>query len=177
MSSRECYHRHESGGDHSRLLGHSLRALGNCGALRLWRGACADVSALTDKILDDPHLVPIEGTFNWYLDQDFQVQDDILGLIVAKKYFITDLGSIPRIFWNIIPPLGPATLGYVIHDWLYSTQSFSRAQSDDCLLRLMGQFRVGWAARHTVYWALRACGWVAWNEDAKKGPQFYPSGS
>ena len=128
---------------------------------------------MTDKIIDDPHLVPIEGTFLWWLDQNFQVQDDVLGLIVAAKYFITDLGSVPRIAWNIIPPLGPATLGYVIHDWLYATQPCTRAKADDCLLRLMGQFGVGYVARYTVYWALRAAGWAAWNEDAKKGPQFY----
>lgn len=128
---------------------------------------------MSDKITDDPHLVPIEGTFRWWLDQPFEVQDDVLGVIIASKYFTTDLGSIPRIFWNIIPPVGPATLGYVIHDWLYSTQPCTRAQADDCLLRLMKQFGIGYIARYTVYWALRAGGWAAWNSDAKTGPIFY----
>src|SRR5665213_611624 len=128
---------------------------------------------MTDKIIDDPHLVPIEGTFLWWLDQDFQVQDEILGLIKALKYFITDVGSVPRIAWSIIPPVGPATLGYVIHDWLYSTQSCTRAQADDCLLRLMKQFGVGYASRYSVYWALRTFGQFAWESDAKTGPQFF----
>ena len=128
---------------------------------------------MTDKIIDDPHLVPIEGTFLWLLDQDFDVLDDILGPIKARKYFITDVGSVPRIAWNIIPPIGPATLGYVVHDWLYATQTFPRAEADACLLRLMAQFGVGYVSRYTVYWALRAFGGKAWDDDAKKGPQFY----
>lgn len=128
---------------------------------------------MTDKIITDPRLVPIEGTFLWWLAEQFQVQDDVLGLITALQYFITDLGSIPRIFWNIIPPDGPAVIGYVVHDWLYAKQFCTRAQADACLLRLMKQFGVGWTARTTVYVALRAAGWAAWNNDAKTGPKFY----
>jgi hypothetical protein len=141
---------------------------------------------MTDTILDDPHLVPIRGTFNWWLDQDFQFEDDVLGLIKIPKYFITDLGSIPRIFWNIIPPEGPATLGYVVHDGLYGFHKeargtlppicsieYSRLQADQALTRIMKLLGVGWWARETVYTFLRPFGGTAWDNDAKKGPQFY----
>lgn len=126
-----------------------------------------------DKIITDPRLVPIAGTFKWWLSEDFQVNDDVLGLITVPKGFITDLGSIPRIFWNIVPPEGPATDGYVIHDWLYASQKTTRLQADQTLNRLMAALQVGWLARETVYGFLRVGGWIAWNSDAKTGPKFY----
>jgi len=128
---------------------------------------------MADKIISDPRLVPIEGTFLWWLYQPFSVQDDVIGLITVPVDFITDLGSIPRIFWNLIPPEGPATDGYVIHDWLYSSQTTTREQADQCLLRLMQKFGVGIVSRTLVYAALRSLGWIAWNSDRKKGPEFY----
>lgn len=128
---------------------------------------------MTDRIITDPRLVPIEGTFLWYLAQPFEVQDDVVGLITVPANFITDLGSIPRIFWNLVPPEGPATDGYVIHDWLYAKQPCTRYQADNVLLNLMRDLGVGWLSRNAVYAALRCGGWAAWNSDAKTGPKFY----
>lgn len=121
-----------------------------------------------DRILNDPRLVPIQGTFNWRVDAVFSVVDDVLGLINVPVGFVTDLGSIPKWLWGIVPPEGPATDGYVIHDFLYNTQACTRQQADDCLLRLMTVLGVGYVARYTVYWHLRAYGCSAWNTDAKK---------
>lgn len=120
------------------------------------------------KILNDPMLTPIEGTFNWRVDAPFDVLDDVLGKIEVPLNFISDLGSIPRIFWNVIPPDGPATAGYLIHDYLYATQLHTQYDADNCLLRLLKFLGIGWFARYTIYWNLRAFGWLAWNSDRKK---------
>lgn len=77
--------------------------------------------------------------------------------------FLTDLGSVPRIFWNIIPPIGKPLRGYVLHDWLYSCQMFTRAKSDGVLLEAMGVAGVSWPKRWTIYLAVRAGGWISWN--------------
>lgn len=125
------------------------------------------------QYLDPLCLTPIDDTFDWYLDSKFSILDEVLGLIEIKALFRTDLGSVPRLFWNIVPPEGPATKGYVPHDWLYTTKLCTRAQADDFLLRSMAQEGVGYIERYTIYWALRAGGWTAWNSDAKTGPRFF----
>lgn len=121
-----------------------------------------------EAVLTDPILTPIAGSFNWRVDVPFSVMDDVLGKIEIPQGFISDLGSIPRIFWNIIPPEGPATAGYLIHDWLYAKQFCSRYDADNCLLRLMTLLGIGYFVRYAVYWNLRAFGWKAWADDANK---------
>ena len=114
----------------------------------------------------DMQLLP--GGYTWSLLKVFAVKDDILGLVIAPMGFVTDLGSIPKLFWNIIPPNGKPTDAYVIHDYLYAKQNFTRAQSDACLLRMMESLTVSWIERWTIYVAVRFGGWHAWASDAKK---------
>lgn len=118
--------------------------------------------------IPQPELIPIEGTFNWSVAKDFSIQDKLLGTIKIPSGFITDLGSVPRIFWNIIPPEGPATAAFLTHDFLYAKQFCSRYDADNCLLRLMTLLGIGYLARCAVYWNLRAFGWKAWDDDAAK---------
>lgn len=120
------------------------------------------------QLLASPVLIPIVGTYNWRLGAPFVVQDSVLGKIEVAEGFITDLGSIPRLFWNLVPPEGPATPAYLIHDWLYSRQNCTRQQADDFLLRFMTVLRVNYFTRYVIYWNLRAFGWSAWNSDRKR---------
>ena len=106
--------------------------------------------------------------FHWKLLHDFEVEDEVLGKIIAPVDFITDLGSIPRIFWNIIPPNGKPTYAYVIHDYLYATQKTTRKQADDCLFRMMDSLGASTIENWTVWSAVRIGGWTAWNLDGKK---------
>lgn len=105
--------------------------------------------------------------FHYKLLRPFTVDDDVLRRLTAPAGMITDLGSIPRIFWNIVPPNGKPTDAYVIHDYLYATQRFTRAESDACLLRMMTSLGVSWIERWTIYTAVRMGGWIAWNNDTK----------
>jgi hypothetical protein len=121
------------------------------------------------EIFPDPlDLELLPDGFHYKLLRDFSVRDEFLGLLIAPAGFVTDLGSIPKIFWNIIPPNGKPSDAYVIHDLLYSEQKFTRAQCDSCLLRMMLCLGVSWYERYAIFLAVRAGGWAAWAEDAKR---------
>jgi hypothetical protein len=121
-----------------------------------------------EKFPDPLDLELQKDGFHYKLLREFRVIDGVLGKVVVPVHFITDLGSIPRIFWNIIPPNGKPTDAYVIHDYLYAKQNFPRVEADICLLRMMESLDVSWFQRWIVYLAVRLGGWIAWKEDREK---------
>ena len=90
--------------------------------------------------------------------------------------FVTDHASVPRIFWNLIPPVDPRwNRAAVVHDYGYRFAAFPREEGGflqfrsrkavDCLfLNAMAVDGAGWLARRTIYRAVRVGGWVAWNK-------------
>lgn len=93
--------------------------------------------------------------------------EDSTEIISAPAGFITDFASIPRIFWNILPPYGKYGKACVIHDALYQHHGFgryTRKQSDDILLEGMEILGVSWITRHIIYRGVRIGGWAIWNK-------------
>jgi hypothetical protein len=123
---------------------------------------------LTDSFSGEPLLKPHADGVLWTLENTFVIHDNVLGSMMIPKGFVTDLGSIPKIFQNIISPEGRPLRAYLGHDYLYAMQEFTRAESDACLLRMMKSLNVGLIERWIIYIAVRFGGWIAWNEDAKK---------
>ncbi len=87
--------------------------------------------------------------------------------------FRTDMASVPRLIWQVIPPLGTYDKPAVIHDWLYQTgrcngDTITRAQADDVLLEACECSGVGWAMRQSIYRGVRIGGWVPWNNYRRK---------
>lgn len=98
--------------------------------------------------------------------------------ITVPKGFVTDLASIPRWAWNILPPDGPWAKAAVIHDFLYYThgtgvwdrhpstltrsQPYTRAEADWILRDAMRDRCVGVTSRNIIYMAVRAGGGGAW---------------
>lgn len=121
-----------------------------------------------DEILVEPILQPVAKGYTWEVKDPFTFKDDEIGVQVVPDGFVSDLGSIPRFFWNIIPPFGPATPAYLAHDFLYFSQQYERSTCDAVLLRLMNVCGVGFFTRHLVYRNVRLFGWMAWEQDAKK---------
>lgn len=95
-------------------------------------------------------------------------QADILGVTITVPVgFKTDFASIPQILWNILPPVGRYDRAAVVHDFLYQTQKYTRAQSDATLHEAMFVLNVqGWR-RKAIYAGVRVGGWHAWSEDGK----------
>lgn len=82
--------------------------------------------------------------------------------------FKTDGGTIPKIFQNIISPLGVYLLAFLIHDALYAAECCTRAEADWILLELCEWLGAWWIRRNEIYAAVRAWGWLVWKKHSKK---------
>ena len=90
-------------------------------------------------------------------------RSDILGLVTVPAGFETDFASVPRLFWNIVPPLGRYGEPAIVHDYLYRTQTVDRLTADRVFLEAMEARGCHWITRRTLYRAVRLFGWLAWN--------------
>lgn len=126
-------------------------------------------------------LTPLSDGNRWKLDTEFDYWTDVLNPRVTffvPSGFVTDLASIPRIFWNILPPFGRYTGAAIIHDYLYQTQPrvvglaglvpLIRAQADNILMEAMGVLGVSKITRWTIYLGVRVGGMFAWDSYSKK---------
>ena len=105
---------------------------------------------------DKPILVPRDdGT--WELAEDYGE---------VPKGFITDGGSIPRLFWRLIgAPMEAATCAaYIRHDWKYATGCVSRLQADEERYEDLRAAGIDYFRAKAVYFAVRVCGWRHYNQ-------------
>ena len=112
-------------------------------------------------------LIPLKDGVNWRLAKKYGFWSPATGLVSVPAGFVTDLASVPRLFWNIVAPFTIAEEA-VIHDWLYRTQHFSRETSDKILLQAMVAMKRKWILRQVVYLAVRFFGEAAWRDDERK---------
>lgn len=91
--------------------------------------------------------------------------------VTVPKGFVTDLASIPRIFFSALRPDGEYAYAAVVHDYLYWTQTRSRDEADDILKIAMEDFKVGTVTVGAIYTAVRVAGKTAWNGNAEKKAQ------
>jgi len=57
--------------------------------------------------------------------------------ITVPKGYKTDLASVPRLLWVIIPPFGRYSQAAVIHDYLYANSGYSKKECDLIFYKLM----------------------------------------
>jgi len=90
--------------------------------------------------------------------------------VTVPKGFVTDLASIPRVFWSVLPTDGLYTFPAIVHDYLYWTQNpdISREIADLILKYGMQDMKVGEASIFTIYNAVRIGGSRPWKENAAK---------
>lgn len=112
----------------------------------------------------------LEG-FKYYLD------DPTSDYAIVPHGFITDMASIPRLFWSWLPPTGQYGQAAVLHDYLCETaliqnskeQTFyqiSRKQADDILLEAMKVIGVNRFVSYVIYGAVRL--WALTRQLSKK---------
>lgn len=103
-----------------------------------------------------PHY---EHSFRVLEDFTFPIRNRFLFI---KKNFISDLASIPRVFWIFYPPFGTYTLASIIHDYLYSKEGScqvrSRKEADEIFLDVMEKTKVPKFTRSLFYYAVRLFG-------------------
>jgi hypothetical protein len=101
----------------------------------------------------------------WRLERDFTA-DTMMGPITVPAGFIWDSASVPRIFWNIIPPWGSWASGALVHDYLYKHHPFERYKADAVFFGLMIRDNVVRWRAVTMWAAVRCFGWYAWSRRA-----------
>lgn len=91
-----------------------------------------------------------------------------LGVYVVKAGVITDFASIPAIAQVAFPKSDLYDPAAVIHDDLYTNQTYSREVADAvfreaCIACGVSEFRAT-----IMYHQLRLWGWIAWNRHSKE---------
>ena len=91
--------------------------------------------------------------------------------ITAKKGFIFDGASVPKLFWQAVGHpfsyklLRPA----VIHDICYETEYFYRDFSDGLFKEMLDVADIAGAKEHLAYLAVRVAGGETWKPHTEKG--------
>jgi hypothetical protein len=125
-------------------------------------------------VFDAPMVVTFEPDgMHAKLHEDFFRTSAYYGIIVIPAGFETDFASIPRVFWNILPPIGQYLEAAVVHDYLYSMgtdlfMSADRKTADLVFLELMERSGVPIFRRHVIYRAVRLFGRWAWKNHERE---------
>ena len=115
----------------------------------------------------DPVLVPQPDGRTWKLHEEFTYTTDAGAVIHVPVGFITDLASVPRLLWWVVPPFGKYLPAALIHDKLYADHRAglhhcSRAYCDAVLLEAMRDCGCSAWCANTIWIGVRLGGWVAW---------------
>lgn len=109
--------------------------------------------------------------YKFIVATDWKIAIDINGHIheiIIKKDFITDLASIPRLLWRILPPFGNYTNAAVLHDFLYFTAIFDRETCDEIFYLSMKKDGVKRWKSYLMYKAVRYFGESYFNGEKDK---------
>ncbi len=93
--------------------------------------------------------------------------DPALPHVTVPTGFVTDLASIPRVFWSLLRPDGDYVYAAIIHDFLYWTQTTSKAAADTVLKIAMRDFNVSGPVVMAIYEGVSLGGRSAWTGNAK----------
>lgn len=101
-----------------------------------------------------PAILKMPGHYNWrvYDPFAFYLGDDESDVIEVPTGFITDLATIPRIFWSLMPPDWRYAKAAIIHDYLYDNALRTKKETD--LISQDGMTVLGvpkWK-RKVMYW-------------------------
>jgi hypothetical protein len=88
--------------------------------------------------------------------------------VTVPPGFVTDMASIPRVFWSLLRPDGEYAYAAIVHDYLYWTQTGSREEADHILKMAMEDFEIDALTVRIIYQAVHSGGQAAWASNAKK---------
>lgn len=139
--------------------------------------------ALDLELIEDAQGRPVltsDGRVQWRIKDPLIYDVGVEGsgeTITVPIGATTDLASIPRLAWAVLPPDGPWTKAAVVHDYLYRTKGtcvlglvrtrtrplpYTRAEADKILDEAMAVVGVGPVRRSIIYAAVRFGGGVGW---------------
>ena len=103
----------------------------------------------------------------WELAEDWTIEfknKRVHLILTIRKGFRTDGGSIPKLFQNIISPLGVYLVAFLVHDALYATEYLPRSEADWILLEILQELGATWWRRNEVWSAVRIGGGFVWED-------------
>ncbi|EDV9907329.1 DUF1353 domain-containing protein [Salmonella enterica subsp. enterica] len=104
-----------------------------------------------------PAILEMLDHFLWrvYEPFAFYLSDDESDVIEVPAGFVTDLASVPRIFWTLLPPDGKYAKAAIIHDYLYDNALRTKKEADLIFLDGMAVLGVPKWKRIVMYLAVR----------------------
>ncbi|HEX8570694.1 MAG TPA: DUF1353 domain-containing protein [Caulobacteraceae bacterium] len=133
-------------------------------------------------LLDNKYTPSIKkGRSLWGLQRDLTYRCEAGELITVPAGFVTDLASIPRWCWTVLPPDGPWVKAAVVHDFLYATsgtgvwkrrsdgrtraEPYSREEADGIFREALENRGVDPLRRFILWAAVRVGGRWGWGKD------------
>jgi hypothetical protein len=86
--------------------------------------------------------------------------------VEVPKGFVSDLASIPAIFFSVLRPDAEYAYAAIVHDYLYWVQARPREVCDGIFKAAMSDFEVPAWQQQTIYQAVSTFGASAWSENA-----------
>ncbi|ECE6803540.1 phage tail protein [Salmonella enterica subsp. diarizonae] len=107
-----------------------------------------------------PAILEMIGHYNWrvYEPFAFYLSDDESDVIEVPAGFITDLATVPRVFWILLPPDGKYAKAAIIHDYLYDNALRTKKEADRIFLDGMTVLGVPKWKRTVMYYAVKLFG-------------------
>lgn len=96
--------------------------------------------------------------------RDAKVSEEI---VTVPKGFVTDLASVPRILWSVLPKTGRYAYAAIVHDYLYWVQPTGvvRRDADEILETAMKRSGVSGEKVWAIEKAVRTLGESAWKKN------------
>lgn len=143
---------------------------------RVFRGAIRPIDTTSDVLRKAPDgvliMTPflggdfyfIRGPIGWKPNGD---ADPTLEKVEVPEGFVTDLASIPRILWPILPKDGDYAQPAVIHDYMYWCQQKPKRTADRVFQLGMKELQVSFWKTAIIYLAVSWLGGRAWRKNSR----------
>lgn len=86
--------------------------------------------------------------------------------VTAPKGFVTDMASIPRVFYSLLQPDGNYAYAAIIHDYLYWSQHLPRQTADEVFREALADLDIAAPVRTILVTAVSRFGEGAWRNNA-----------
>lgn len=100
------------------------------------------------------------GNRKFSVCEDFSQKLSDGRIICVPKGFVTDLSSVPQVFWFLFAPYGDFIVASIVHDYLYKKRLMSRINCDKEMLFLSNKYSSDYLDNYIRFIAVRAFGWI-----------------
>lgn len=87
--------------------------------------------------------------------------------VQVPRGFVTEMGSVPRVFWSVLRPESYFVYASIVHDYLYWEQRTSREVADRIFREMLLELKTPPSQVDLLYSTTRAFGQSAWDANAR----------